>query len=120
MARIVMIKELWKLPSREDAVVLLKRPRKEIALRCEFEGNDGEPIFKEIVFEGVEALKFTYEQACGDWVMPAFNRLVEVTDSPWAAEVTEQLRKHRAAQPVVRHLMIYFDDGGDCYEAICR
>jgi len=115
---------IWKLPVPSTAflgagVVFEKRPGREIALRYEREDSTGEPKAEALVFEGVESFKCTYGQACGDWVLPAYDQLVEVTESAWAEEVATQLRKGGRAQPPLRHLMIYFDDG-PCYEAICR
>jgi hypothetical protein len=52
-------------------------------------------------------------------MLSAYDRLVEVTDSSWAPNVIERLRKMGGADAPWRHLMIYFDDG-PCYEAICR
>lgn len=119
-----MVTEVWKLPVPSTAllgagVALEKRPGREIALRYEFEGPADDTRTEAIVFEGVESFKCTYGGACGEWMLSAYDRLVEVTDSSWAKEVAAQLCKMGEVQPPLRHLMIHFDDG-PCYEAICR
>jgi hypothetical protein len=119
-----MVVEIWKLSAPSTAllgsgVTLEDRPGREIALRYEFEGPSDDTISEAIVFEGVEAFKCTYGLACTEWMLSAYDRLVEVKDSSWAKDVFERIRKTGVASPALRHLTIYFDDG-PCYEAICR
>ena len=116
--------ELWKLPVPSTSllgtgVAFEKRLGREIALRYEIEGESGEPVAEALVFEGVEAFKCTYGQACAEWMLSAYDRLVELPGSPWAQDLSVQLQRVSGAQPSLRHLMIYVDDG-PCYEVICR
>jgi hypothetical protein len=119
-----MMNEIWRLPVPSTGLLgtgvsFEKRLGREIGLRYEVEGSAGEARAEAIVFEGVESFKCTYGQACAEWMLSAYDRLVEVTDSAWAREVIERLRKPGGAEAPLRHFMIYFDDG-PCYEVICR
>jgi len=116
--------EVWKLPVPSTAllgggVTLEKRLGREIALGYQSEGEAGEARTEALVFEGVESFKCTYGPACAEWMLRAYDRLVELTNSSWRQELSEQLLRVSGTQPLLRHLMIYFDDG-PCYEVICR
>jgi hypothetical protein len=118
------MKELWKLPVPSTAllgggVALEKRLGRAVALRYFLEGASGESTAEAIVFEGVESFKCTYGQACEDWMLVAYDRLVEVSGSAWVPQLAAQLQKKNVDASALRHLLIYLDDG-PAYELICR
>jgi hypothetical protein len=118
-----MMQRVWKLPVPSTSlmgggVVFEKRLGREIALRYEMEGGSGEPEAERLVFTGVEAFKCTNGRACSEWMLGAYDHLIDVASSPWLHDVTAQLKRSGAATPALRHLAIYFDDG-PCYEILC-
>jgi hypothetical protein len=92
---------------------------REVALRYEYEGPSGMVASEALVFEGVEAFRCTYHNACDEWALKAYCRIVEVLESGWAQHVALRLRVEDAEATLPVHLAIYFDDG-PCYEFVCR
>jgi hypothetical protein len=118
-----MMQQVWKLPVPSTSlmgggVVFEKRLGREIALRFEIEGDSGELEAEWLVFSGVEAFKCTYGRACSEWMLGAYDQLMDVTNSPWLHDVAAQLARSGPVTPALRHLVIYFDDG-PCYEVLC-
>lgn len=118
-----MAKTLWQIPVPSTALldggpVFEKRPRRALALRMSYETDEGERVVA-LVFEGVEAFKVAYDRARGDWMLEAYDRLVDLGQTAWLAETSGNLRHHGEDTDGLRHLMINFDDG-PCYEVICR
>lgn len=118
-----MVKTLWQLPVPstsllEDGPAFEKRVRREIALRLSYETDEGVEVVV-LVFEAVEAFKVTYYCARGDWMLAAYDRLVDLGQTPWVRELTDNLERHGLDPGGLNHLMINFDDG-PCYEVVCR
>lgn len=116
-------KTLWQLPVPSTALldggpVFEKRPRREVALRMMYETDEGEQVVA-LVFDGVEALKVTYDRARGDRMLEAYDRLVDQEQTAWLDEISGNLKQHGGDVVGLTHLMINFDDG-PCYEVICR
>ena len=117
------MKTLWQLPVPSTALldggpVLEKRLRREIALRISYELED-EMETVALVFVDVEAFKVTYDRARGQWMLAAYDRLLDQGETSWLDEITGNLRQHGADSAALTHLVINFDDG-PCYEVICR
>ena len=75
------MKTLWQLPVPATALldggpVLEKRLRREIALRISYELED-EMETVALVFVDVEAFKVTYDRARGQWMLAAYDRLLD-------------------------------------------
>lgn len=118
-----MAKTIWQLPVPSTALldggpVFEKRARREIALRMSYETDDGGEVVA-LVFEGVEAFRVTYDRARGDWMLEAYDRLVDLGQTSWLSEISGNLTQHGADAAGLAHLIINFDDG-PCYEVICR
>lgn len=117
-----MARTLWQLPvpstSLLDGATFEKRPRREIALRMSYETDDGIVIVG-LLFQRVEAFRVTYDRARGDWMLVAYDRLVDQGQTAWLHEVEENLKQHGENAAGLAHLTINFDDG-PCYEVICR
>ena len=114
---------LWQLPVPSTALldggpVFEKRPRREIALRMSYETDAGVEVVA-LVFERVEAFKVTYDRARGDWMLEAYDRLVDLGQTSWLGELSANLKQHGTDATGLAHLIINFDDG-PCYEVICR
>lgn len=119
----MMAKTIWQLPVPSTALldggpVFEKRARREIALRMSYETDDGVDMVA-LVFEGVEAFRVTYDRARGDWMLEAYDRLVDQGETSWLIEISGNLNQHGADAAGLVHLIINFDDG-PCYEVICR
>lgn len=77
-------------------------------------------IHQELVFEGVIAYKCTYNLFCeADLIKRAYNKLVDLGDTEWLAEVRAGSQGLREEHAPLRHLVIFFDEG-PCYEFICE
>jgi hypothetical protein len=118
-----MAKTLWQLPVPSTALldggpVLEKRPGREVALRMSYETDEGGQVVA-LVFEGVEAFKVTYDRARGDWMLKAYDCLMDTQLPSWLSEIIGNLRQHGGDTSGLSHLIINFDDG-PCYEVICR
>src|SRR5882724_9409936 len=118
-----MTKRLWQLPVPSTALldggpVFEKRPRREVALRMSYETDEDERIVA-LVFEGVEALKVTYDRARADGMLDAYDCLVDQGQTAWLGEISGNLKQHGGEPIGLVHLMINFD-AGPCYEVICR
>jgi hypothetical protein len=118
-----MAKTLWQLPVPSTALldggpVFEKRLGREITLRMSYETEESVQAVV-LVFAGVEAFKVTYDRARGDWMLEAYDRLVDQGQTSWLGEITGNLRQHGADAAALTHLIINFDDG-PCYEVICR
>lgn len=111
---------LWKLPAPSSALwegaEFRELAGRTCAILCRYDREDG----LQMVFEGVEAYKCTYHQACTlEMIETAYDTLVDLGDTTWLAGVKGQLAGYSSDATELRHLMIYFDDG-PCYELICR
>ena len=94
------------------------RPRRGAGIRMSYETAEGEQAVV-LVFEGIEALRVTYDRARGDTMLEAYDRLVDQGGTEWLGEILGNLRQHGGGVDGLAHLMINFDDG-PCYEVICR
>jgi hypothetical protein len=118
-----MSKTLWQLPVPSTALldggpVFEKRPRREVALRMSYDADEGVQQVT-LIFDGVEALKITYYRARGDWMLEAYDHLVDQGLTPWLGEVSANLKQHGGDAIGLIHMVINFDDG-PCYEVLCR
>jgi hypothetical protein len=109
---------VWTLPfpsSGLSGVVFQKLAGRSCALAC----DDGEHSPVRLVFDGVEAFKCTYHNACTLEMVETYDKLTDMGRTPWLDSVRRQLSGFGGEVQSLRHLMIYFDDG-PCYEFICR
>ena len=110
---------VWKLPfpsSGLSGVDLQELSgRRSCALAC----DDGENNPVRVIFDGVEAFKCTYHNACTVEMVETYDGLTDVGRTGWLESVRQQLSGFNEDVEALRHLMIYFDDG-PCYEFICR
>src|SRR5262249_52091878 len=89
-------------------------------LLCEYEDSEDNVVSLNLLFEGVEAFKCTYYNACAvEIVKLAYDKIVDVGSTEWLNAIKSQLLKSHEDVTGLRHLVIYFDDG-PCYEFICR
>jgi hypothetical protein len=66
-------------------------------------------------FSGVRAFQFRGEPECTPWhITDVYERLAEVSDSVWLADLRQTKSAQRAAWPM-HHYMLYREDVG-CYE----
>ena len=111
-------REIWLLPvlSQEfqDGPIVM-HDASGLAVRFDYETASGEYAWREFAFGGVEAFKFTAHESCAEDQVGAYDRLVEVVDSPWVAALSATRADPLPA--AVRHLRIYFDEVG-CYEVV--
>jgi len=115
-----MTKTLWQLPVPSTELIdggptFEKRAGREIALRMSYETDDGARTVA-LVFPDVEALAVTYDRARGDWMLEAYDQLVDRGQTPWLDEIIGNLRQHGADATGLAHLMINFDDSNDVYQ----
>lgn len=116
---------LWTLPVPSTALLngctFEKLPRRACALTYEYEGEGDSVISLRLVFDGVEAFKCTYGEACTlEMIRTAYDRVVDLGSSEWLSAVREQVASYGDRKvEELKHLMIYVDDG-PCYEFICR
>ncbi|MFO0631444.1 MAG: hypothetical protein U0168_01200 [Nannocystaceae bacterium] len=118
-----MAKTLWQLPVPSTALLdggptFEKRPRREVGLRMSYEHDDRVDVVG-LLFEGVEAIKITFDRARSDSMLEAYDRLMDQGQTSWLDEVVENLSRHGADSTGLAHLIVNFDDG-PCYEVICR
>ena len=109
---------VWTLPfpsSGLSGVGFQNLLGRSCALTC----DDGENSPVRVVFEGVEAFKCTYHNACTLEMIETYDRLTDLGRTQWLDAIRQQLASFGNDVNSLRHLMIYFDDG-PCYEFICR
>lgn len=109
---------VWTLPfpsSGLSGVGFQRLLGRGCALAC----DDGESSPVRVVFEGVEAFKCTYHNACTLEMVETYDKLTDLGSTDWLDSVRRQLSGAGDDVDSLRHLMIYFDDG-PCYEFICR
>ncbi len=109
---------LWKMPTCssgrfDDRLRQLDRRVVEISI------HDGEQPAERLVFGGVESFRVTYHHACTLDMIKAYDRVIELPETPWLAEIRQQLLKAGDSANGLRHLRMYLDDG-PCYEFVCR
>jgi hypothetical protein len=117
---------LWDLPVASTGFThgpeLEMRPKRAIAIRFAFDGvahDDGREKTLALVFDGTEALKVTHYNARPEWMLVAYDRLVDLGETTWLLETRDELQRRGTSAHDVRHLMINFDDG-PCFEILCR
>ena len=113
-----MSEVVWKLPfpsSGLSGVDFQKLAGRSCALVC----DDGENGPVRMVFDGVEAFKCTYHNACTVEMIDTYDRLSDLGRTEWLDSIWRQLTCSGDDVGALRHLMIYFD-GGPCYEFVCR
>jgi hypothetical protein len=80
--------------------------------------RDGKKHRGAIEFRKVRAYRFRAEIHCtAEQVEDAYDTLVEVKESSWAAEIRADTEPRWRNTWVLRHFMIYFDSDG-CYELL--
>lgn len=119
-----MIQTLYLFPVPSTALLHGERfqvlPGRICSLTFEYEKDDDEVISLKLIFEGVEAFKCTYCNACPiDIIKVAYDKVVDLGATNWFSEITESLSGNIIDLPKLYHLAIYFDDG-PCYEFVCR
>jgi hypothetical protein len=141
-----MVSSVWK--TRAPSTAFLEGERFEkladgnCVLSFEYEGENDEIVRGRLLFDGVEAFRFTCLNACtAEMVNIAYDKLVDIGQSEWLTSVSEQLRNYNAALrspnaqhsmevqthldcylidvEKLRHFAVFFD-GGPCYEFICQ
>lgn len=116
------MKTLWNAPNPSsgflEQAVLAVLPKRICSLSFAVEGDLGVAVRVELLFEGVVAFKCTYMYGLTvDMIESAYDRVVELPESPWLNE-TKSGRMPLYAKERVRHLRVCFDDG-PCYEFLC-
>jgi len=113
--------ELFKLPfpssgrSHED---FKEMGGHRCLLACHYSADGSDAV--NLVFDGVESYKATFDKACTvEMIRAAYDRVVDLGATAWLDEVSSELSQHGADRSGLQHLMIYFDDG-PCYEFVCR
>ena len=113
-----MSEVVWTLPfpsSGLSNVDFQKLAGRSCALACD--DSENRPV--RLVFNGVEAFKCTYHHACTLEMIETYDSLTDLGQTQWLDSVQRQLSRSGESVQLLRHLMIYFDDG-PCYEFICR
>lgn len=116
---------IWTLPVASTALLhgcaFEKLLRRACALTCEYEDEDDKVVSLKLLFDGVEAFKCTYMEACTpEMIRTSYDKVVDLGSSEWLSAVREQVASYGNRKvEELRHLMIYLDDG-PCYEFICR
>ncbi len=74
----------------------------------------------EIVFRCGTAYRFTDDPCCSVAMIDAYEKVMEVIESPWVTEFAPQA-KDRLGEPIrgLRHFMFYADGIG-CYEVLAK
>lgn len=93
----------------------------DLVLTYEIQTQANPPEMHKIVFVGGRAYRWTRDALCTEEMVTAYDAMVEVEHSPWAAEATGHLRKDPVESNtlVLHHYMVYFDGGG-CYEVLAE
>ena len=109
---------IWTLPSPSSGMGGVDF-RRLSGRRCALVYDDGEDGLVRLLFEGVEAFKCTYHNACTLEMVETYDKLTDLGHTQWLDSVRRQLANSGDGVDSLRHLMIYFDNG-PCYEFICR
>jgi hypothetical protein len=73
-----------------------------------------------IRFKRVLATRTRSERCCTAWhIEDAYDTLVEVSDSPWAHEIQEDMPPRWRGEQSIHHYMIYLDSAG-CFELLAE
>lgn len=114
-------KTIWELPVPPTAIVrgpdFSVLPRRGTKLEFSIEGPAAKETTVTLRFDDVVAYRCTYLPALtATMVEAAYGKLVDLGATNWLTEVQRVIRP---LNPLLRHLMICFDDG-PCYELICE
>lgn len=106
-------RDLWSTPGSRGDVILRAG---EASLRLGWDlTTAGEPMVG-LAFTRVRAYRFRADGECTAWHIAAYEKLVEVLDSPWIEELMAvRVGTYGPLPWPVRHFMAYFDDAG-CFE----
>jgi hypothetical protein len=116
---------LWTLPVPSTALedggpAFTMRSGREVSIRLAYESEeDATRCATTLVFEGVEAFKCTYHHARDASTLQAYDRLIDLGETLWLAEVRKNLERKRVDARSIVHMLIDFDDG-PAYELLCR
>jgi hypothetical protein len=119
-----MNKKLYKLPFPSTSLltdpVFEKRVKRTCSLICKYEGSTEDKIdVLTLLFEQVETFRCTYYKACGQYVIDAYDKVIDLGETDWLKEIKSNLLQNGGTADNLTHLMTYFDDG-PAYEFICR
>ncbi len=89
---------------------LLRHGPDRLTIEYDFETPDGSYSWAELSFPRTVAFLFTAAGHCTEDQVAAYDKLLEIADSPWLASISDP-------PAGTRHLRIYFDDAG-CYEVL--
>jgi hypothetical protein len=82
----------------------------------DYEDTNGQPIRTGIHFNMPAAFRERCERCAKMWHLAAYDKLVEIEDSTWAAEIYDDITTHYKRCWKTNHYMIYLD--GICFEVI--
>jgi hypothetical protein len=108
---------LWKLPCRSQ--LFRQGPhatvyRRTVIIKYDCLNSNDEYRWASITFTGVHGFSFTRDYSCTPDQIKAYDKIVEITSSAWAEELTARWPKAIPIKPL-KHYRIYFDSVG-CYE----
>ncbi len=107
---------VWRLPTRSqefDQGPVVRQTAGGVTIFYDYELDVGGYAWNALEFDRIAAYRFTAADACTVDQVKAYDRLEEVNDSPWIAELLVENRPPRV--PDARHFRIYFDEIG-CFE----
>lgn len=83
----------------------------DLALRFRFD-RDSEILGAEVLFSRVRAYRERAEPYCTAWHIEGYDRVVEVIDSSWVAELKAATNTPTASHWTMRHFLMYVDSMG--------
>ncbi|HEY6793902.1 MAG TPA: hypothetical protein VI248_04385 [Kineosporiaceae bacterium] len=113
------VRELLPLPvpSTEIDDVWLKDSAGAVTVG--FEYGEDEPRVDGLRFIRPRAYRHRAESHCTAWHLEAYDRIVEIVDSSWVAELRQAMPIDMRHLFEMRHFMSYFDSFG-CYEVVAQ
>ena len=97
-----------------DGDSLRKLPRREYVLSIRYEDSQDE-----LCFRRVEALRVSHYKASTVEMISLYDRVTDLGETPWLADVRQQLKSSRESTVGLRHIGLYLDDG-PFYEFVCH
>jgi hypothetical protein len=109
----------FPVPSTEMGDVQCSTGGGSLRLSFDYERDDGEEVRGGLAFHRRRAFRHRAESHCTSWHIAAYDKVTEIEDSDWVAELLAATSEDRRGMFEMHHYVVYFDSSG-CYEVVAQ